>query len=272
MSIAARTSPRSRRKGTRLGASHLRQERSLVVSGEGVPLRAAVFDLVGAMCRPCAPLGWSDRGRGRERDRGEALSLCGVEVPTLLGRIVAETKRWGTGDCVGDAAAPAPAGPGRSERRSRRRRRWVATRRTSWTCHTPSGQRRCLGRTRAGRLQRVRTALSNRFASQPAGGGTTEWRNPQALYWHRRLTTIVDAACCLPADRGEFGHESDSDLRQLADEALRGARAVYSTHRVLQAWSAQSRAPRATALDPGVGRRSPRQSANRLVNRRPSRR
>jgi hypothetical protein len=147
MSIAARTSPRSRRKGTRLGASHLRQERSLVVSGEGVPLRAAVFDLVGAMCRPCAPLGWSDRGRGRERDRGEALSLCGVEVPTLLGRIVAETKRWGTGDCVGDAAAPAPAGPGRSERRSRRRRRWVATRRTSWTCHTPSGQRRCLGRT-----------------------------------------------------------------------------------------------------------------------------
>ena len=88
-----------------------------------------------------------------------------------------------------------------------------------------------LGQNRAARLECARAALSKRFASQPAGADATQWQDPQALYWHRRLTTIVEAACCLPAHRSEFGQESDSDLRQLADEALTGARAAYSAPR-----------------------------------------
>jgi hypothetical protein len=68
-------------------------------------------------------------------------------------------------------------------------------------------------------------------------------QDSQALYWHRRLTTIVDAARCLPAERGEFGHESDSDLRQLADEALTGARASYNTPRAGSAHHAAHHAP-----------------------------
>lgn len=85
-----------------------------------------------------------------------------------------------------------------------------------------------LGQDRADRLKRAQAALTKRFTGPPAGNKAPRWQDPQALYWHRRLTTIVDAARRLPADRSEFAHESDSDLRQLADEALRGARAAYT--------------------------------------------
>jgi len=86
-----------------------------------------------------------------------------------------------------------------------------------------------LGQERAGRLQRARAALHERFANPPAAGEPVRWNDPVAQYWHRQLSTIVTAAGCVPAARTEFGQESDSDLRQFADEVLAGARAAYTS-------------------------------------------
>ncbi len=95
-----------------------------------------------------------------------------------------------------------------------------------------------LGQDRADRLKRAQAALTKRFTGPPAGNKAPRCQDPQALYWHRRLTSIMDAARRLPADRSEFAHESNSDLRQLADEALRGARAAYTAGTLPRAGSA----------------------------------
>jgi N12 class adenine-specific DNA methylase len=109
-----------------------------------------------------------------------------------------------------------------------------------------------LGPQRASRLKRARAALQRRFADPPAAGEPMRWNDPVAQYWHRRLSTIVTAAGCVPADRTQFGQESNSDLRQLSDEALAGARAAYTTPSQPRAGSAHHAArhghPRRDAL------------------------
>jgi hypothetical protein len=86
-----------------------------------------------------------------------------------------------------------------------------------------------LGQDRAGRLLRARIALKERFAHPTGADGALSWQDPQARDCYRQITTIADAARRDPADRSTLSDQDDHALKQLADQALTAARALYRT-------------------------------------------
>jgi hypothetical protein len=84
-----------------------------------------------------------------------------------------------------------------------------------------------LGQDRTGRLLRARIALKERFAHPASADGTLSWQEPQARDCYRQITTIADAARRDPANRSTPRDQDDQALKQLADQALTAARALY---------------------------------------------
>lgn len=74
-----------------------------------------------------------------------------------------------------------------------------------------------------------------------------------------------------PADRSQFAHESDSDLQQLADEALTGARALYTAAASPRPGAAHHAAHQVAApTRPATGRNWPPPTAVSAARERPA--
>jgi N12 class adenine-specific DNA methylase len=87
-----------------------------------------------------------------------------------------------------------------------------------------------LGQDRTGRLLRARIALKERFGhSAGADEGPLSWHDLKAHDCCRQITAILNATRCDPADRDTLRDHDDQALKQLADETLITARAMYRT-------------------------------------------